>query len=113
VTQSDGNYAQCVDCDETSFQNSCSYWGTELLAEAQEKCDLTCAPVAPVGLACESDADCPDSSSTCVIQADGDYAQCISCDASDYQENCGSYTGAFKKAAAKACEIDSCTGSDT
>jgi hypothetical protein len=42
VIQDDGYYAQCVDCSETEFNNSCTYWGDDLRTAAEMECSRAC-----------------------------------------------------------------------
>jgi hypothetical protein len=43
VEQSDGNWAQCVDCnDPDTFETDCYSWSEEFKASAEAACGLTC-----------------------------------------------------------------------
>ena len=39
-------------------------------------------------LACNTDADCSTADPKCVIQSDGQYAQCITCDPTQFALDC-------------------------
>ena len=42
VVQSDGNWDQCTNCTEASFEKECVYWSAEIKAAAEDKCGLEC-----------------------------------------------------------------------
>jgi len=115
VEQTGGDWSQCVDCDATAFQSSCKYWSPALLAPAEAACNLNCTGKAPPGppptLACHKDADCKDPTKpSCVVQADGNYAQCISCDTTPFQAACPSWEKVKFLPAAEAKCGEKCTG---
>ena len=90
VVQADGQYAQCISCNATEFENECQYWDKhEFLPAAEKKCGHTCSKVPPK-LACRTDQDCRQDPRhpTCVVQADKEYAQCITCDNKQFHLDC-------------------------
>merc|ERR1711998_338730 len=90
VVESDGFFAQCVSCDATSFENSCGYWTDDIKTAAEAKCQLTCGddvPCSDKGLDCCEDSDCA-GATVCAIQADGNFAQCIDCDETQFDNSC-------------------------
>ena len=88
VVQSDGNYAQCITCDSTQFQRDCPEWNRDkFLPRAESKCGIECTGAG--GLACHTDDDCTDvGAPTCVVQKDGYYAQCVTCESTQFQKDC-------------------------
>ena len=74
VTATDGSWAQCVDCDQPDFQDTCVVWSTSLRAAAVHVCDENClntrCTVDDSGMECVGGF-------TCVVQADGGWSQCI------------------------------------
>lgn len=115
VVQTTGDWSQCIDCDPTAFQNSCTYWTPTLLIPAQNACNLNCTgatpPPPPEPLACQTDNDCTDPAlPSCVIQADKNYAQCISCDDITFQSACVSWEKVKFLPAAEAKCGKKCTG---
>ena len=57
-------------------------------------------------LQCNSDAECSAPKSRCVVQADGNYAQCVSCSADDFAHACPFWAAPFLKAAESRCGQD-------
>jgi hypothetical protein len=108
VIQDDENYAQCVDCSEEAFNNSCAYWTEDLRTAAEKKCDRTCQPPQPTQsvLDCNTDADCENNINgpTCVIQDDGYYAQCVDCSETEFNNNCTYWGDDLRTAAEKKCD---------
>jgi len=104
--QSDGNFAQCIDCSEPNFDNSCGFWTSDILTAAESKCGETCPPSATKkdDLDCNADADC-DGDDVCVIQSDGFYAQCISCEPTSFENSCGFWTDDITAAAEAKCQL--------
>ena len=91
VVQADGNYAQCVSCDGEDFAHACTFWNGPFLKAAEEGCSQDCAELAKGSMAdlqCNSDDECHGTKNRCVIQADGEYAQCISCYTAAFQNDC-------------------------
>merc|ERR1712046_401180 len=95
VTQSDGYYAQCINCNETDFLNECVFWSSDMRTAAEEVCDLSCynttACVAENmqcgGNGWEGSTTCCDEMD-CVAQSDGYWAQCIDCNEEEFQDQC-------------------------
>lgn len=106
VTSTDGYYAQCVDCTDTvEFQNDCSFWSADILATAEAECDLTCGDDVECDATvvdCCTDDDCSGSLS-CAVQSDNTYAQCINCDADDFQNSCTFWSDDLLTAAESTC----------
>ena len=95
VEQTTGDYSQCIDCSPAAFQLACKSWTKDLLVPAEAACSLKCsgAPPSPAPvpkLACHKDADCAGTPATpkCVVQDDGQYAQCISCEEKAFDRAC-------------------------
>ena len=110
VEQDGGGYAQCIDCKPEAFQDACLDWSPELLKPAEAACGLKCKGPAPgpaPKVACHTDKDCTNSSfPSCVVQADGEYAQCISCEKGDFETECHYWdTHKFLPAAEKKCGL--------
>lgn len=103
VVQGDGNWAQCIDCNATVFNKECHYWGADLKIAAEKVCAETCGTV-PTTIPPESTCTpaCA-SPRTCVVQADGNWAQCVDCDAAVFNKECHYWGGAFKAAAEEEC----------
>lgn len=111
VNQTGGFYSQCIDCEVKAFQLSCTFWTDALLKPAEAACDMKCTGSAPTNLTCTTDDDCADAKSVCVVQDDGQYAQCVSCDPVKFEQDCISWDPKklLPKAEAK-CGVN-CTGS--
>jgi len=115
VVQADKAWAQCISCTDKPFQNSCTDWEkAKFLPAAEAKCGKTCTgpsplspPPPPPPLACHTDADCKDATHPkCVVQADGAYAQCITCDAAQFELDCTAWEKAkFLPAAEAKCGL--------
>ena len=59
------------------------------------------------GVGCKLNSDCHDAQTPyCVVQADGDYSQCISCSDDDFAHACPFWVGLFLEAAEKGCNQD-------
>ena len=107
VVQADGDFAQCLSCDEKAFAYACQSWDGDFLKEAESKCDRDCAELAKttvVDLDCSSDTDCNANANACVIQGEGDFAQCVSCDDHAFAFACRSWDADFLKAAETKCK---------
>jgi len=100
VTQSDGLYAQCIDCSEESFDTECIYWSDALLLAAQDSCDLICPTRCPN----HTDEECP-SGEVCAVEASGYYEQCVDCDEDSFQNECISWSDDMKAAAEAKCGL--------
>jgi len=96
VAQSNSNYNDCIDC--TDFANECFYWTPSFLSAAEAKCGATCAGRCPD----HTDAECP-SGSICVVQADGNFDQCVDCTATTFQSTCKYWSEGILTAAEAAC----------
>ena len=89
--QADGNYAQCVSCSADDFAHACPFWAAPFLKAAELRCGQDCARLSRntmADLQCNSDAECSAPKSRCVVQADGEYAQCVSCYPAAFQDDC-------------------------
>jgi len=42
AVQENGLWAQCVPCDEETFDAQCAYWSDDIIDAAEVKCDQTC-----------------------------------------------------------------------
>ena len=107
VIQDDGQYSQCISCDEFTFQQGCPSWSNTFLPKAEAKCGLKCTGAG--GLKCHTDADCDPAHPVCIVQADGFYAQCITCDPAQFALDCNSWDPQqFLPVAENKCKL-SCT----
>lgn len=130
VVQADGNYAQCVSCFDDDFAHACPSWKGAFLKAAEDGCSKSCAELSKrtmADLQCNSDFDCYANTKhkTCVIQADGEFAQCISCSRAAFQSDCPAWEESkFLPSSEKACRqkcdcpksehtLKSCTATDT
>ncbi|CAE8641332.1 unnamed protein product [Polarella glacialis] len=95
---SDGTWAQCVPSSASSFEAQCVKWTDGFRYAAIRLMKLTCP-----NTKCYSDEWCLDGM-VCASQSDGHWAQCISCDAQEFQTNCYSWSDPFKIAAGELCE---------
>merc|ERR1711935_1191635 len=113
ITESDGFYAQCVDCE--TFQTGCSYWSSDILSQAETSCGMTCGDVqcdtSNDAVACCSDDDCADTLS-CAVQSDLQYSQCIDCTEDSFEAARPYWSGDFLTAAEATCK-ETCTSSKT
>lgn len=92
VIQADGQYAQCISCTATAFQRACPYWEpTKFKPAAEKKCDEKCTTPPKPKLACHKDTDCPKERPSCIVQTDGNFAECISCDKTQFDYDCVSW----------------------
>lgn len=92
VVQEDDQYAQCISCDKTAFERACPYWDDkEFLPAAEKKCDEKCPTPPKPKLACETDKDCPAARPACVVQTDRTFAECISCNKTQFDYDCTSW----------------------
>lgn len=111
VNQTGGGWTQCVDCEATAFEYACEYWGPGILKPAEQACGLKCTGQPPQNLTCTSDKQCPPSNPRCVIQSDGNYAQCITCANTQFQRDCVDWDQKkFLPRAEAKCQ-EECTGS--
>jgi hypothetical protein len=83
VVQADESYNQCIDCTAKLFAEECYYWTPDFLLAAEAKCQEDCTGRCPN----HTDAECP-AGQQCAVQADGYFDQCISCDATAFQNEC-------------------------
>jgi len=105
VTQEDGYYSQCVDCDSKKFQEECPYWNLVFQKAADDMCQSTCAKAPPPQptrepIACQPDCD---NGRTCVVQADGYWAQCVACEAGSFKKECGYWSEKIRSVAEVTC----------
>jgi len=111
VNQTGGGWSQCVDCELTAFEYACMYWAVGIRKPAEQTCGQRCTGKPPHNLTCTNDADCPADSPSCVIQSDQTYAQCITCDATQFQADCTHWNStSFLPRAESKCSLN-CTGS--
>lgn len=103
IEEEDHNWAQCIDCtNETTYAHDCKFWSDNIRAAANAKCGLKCE--ADAGGYCHGDdLTCPKPQS-CVIQADGNYAECIDCtDEKSFDAACKFWSDQIRAAAEKQC----------
>ena len=107
AVQADGNYAQCVSCSADDFAHACPFWDARFLRAAESRCGQDCARLSRSTIAdlqCSSDAECSAPKSRCVVQADGEYAQCVSCYPAAFQDDCSYWEEtAFLPSAEEVC----------
>ena len=100
VVQADGYYAQCVDCEEPTFDTQCAYWSEPILLAAEDACLLSCPTRCPT----HSDDEC-DGALECVVQADGNWDLCVDCTQDAFYKACGAWSDAIKTAAEEKCGL--------
>jgi len=94
-------YASCVDCTEAVFATQCSYMSETFLPKAEKACGIEhCAGRCPQ----HTDAEC-DGSKVCVVQADNNYAQCISCNTTTFDSECKFWSATIRTAAEAKCGV--------
>jgi hypothetical protein len=108
VTQEDGYYSQCVDCEQ--FFEQCPYWEGQFLEAAEKACKLDCSAkpntttAAPAPCITDDKPGCP-THRTCVTQEDGYYSQCVDCRSRTFHKECVYWGAELLKAAEAACEL--------
>jgi len=97
----DEHWAQCVNCSAEQFALDCPYfWNANLTAAAEEICGQTC--LGQRGSQCVS-IGCDASRNLTCVSSSETWSQCVDCEASTFQEDCGWWSEEMIAAAETTC----------
>jgi len=98
---SSDSYDACMDCsNQTVFDSECFGLSDDNLKLAQDTCGLSCTNRCPG----HTDDECPDDTK-CVVQADQQFEQCVSCEVDDFQSACPYWSDQIRDAAEATCGL--------
>jgi hypothetical protein len=109
VVQADESYSQCISCSDDEFAHACEVWLDDFLIAAEKTCKKDCAALSKTTTAdldCTSDNDCHEPNPSCAIQADKEFAQCITCDKLQFRYDCQVWKKGIVKAAEEKCHME-------